>query len=111
LKTYDGMMIFGTCVKEDDIEKALERAGEEVTKLKGTVDSSRVVGRRSFSRPLHKREAGVYAMMRFTMDPASVAELRGRYKLSDEIFRIQITCADMRVKEPEVSEKEEEANG
>jgi ribosomal protein S6 len=102
------MIIFGTCVKDDDIEKALERAGEEVTKLKGTVGDSKVVGRRSFSRPMKKREDGVYATMRFEMDPENVEKLRARYKLSDEIFRIQITCADMRKKEePEESAKEE----
>ena len=105
------MIIFGTCVKDDDTEKALERAGEAITELGGTVEGSRVSGRRSFSRPLHKREEGVYAMLRFTLDPANVEQLRGRYKLDDEIFRVQITCADMRVKEVVEEKKEEKADG
>ena len=72
------------------VESVLERVSSEITKLGGTVSESRVLGRREFARPLHKIESGLYARVAFKLDPGAMAALRGRLKLVEDIFRIQI---------------------
>ena len=45
---------------------------------------------------MHKRENGVYVQVRFELDPAKVSELVNRYRLVEEVFRVQILAVDER---------------
>ena len=67
-----------------------------MARLGGTILSTESLGKRTFSRPMKKRESGVYVKVRFEMDPSKVAELVNRYKLVEEVFRVQILAVDER---------------
>ena len=60
------------------------------------VEAQEILGKRTFARPMHKRENGVYALVRFELDPAKVTELVNRYRLVEEVFRVQILAVDDR---------------
>ena len=45
---------------------------------------------------MHKRENGVYVLVRFEFDPSKVSELVNRYRLVEEVFRVQILAVDER---------------
>ena len=62
----------------------------------GKVEAQEILGKRTFARPMHKRENGVYALVRFELDPAKVTELVNRYRLVEEVFRVQILAVDDR---------------
>ena len=68
----------------------------EVARLGGNVLEKVSLGKRSFSRPMKKRESGVYVKVRFELDPLKVTELVNRYKLVEEVFRVQILAVDDR---------------
>ena len=55
-----------------------------------------LLGRKTFARVMKKKDSGVYVRVRFELDPSKVAELRSRYALNDEIFRVQILAVDDR---------------
>ena len=74
----------------------IDKALAEVTRFGGNVLSQEVLGKRAFAHPMRKRESGVYVLVRFELDPSKVAELRARYALNDEIFRVQILAVDDR---------------
>lgn len=96
MKKYDALYIFVGITKDDVLEANLEKALSEVTRLGGNVLEKVSLGKRSFSRPMKKRESGVYVKVRFELDPLKVTELVNRYKLVEEVFRVQILSVDDR---------------
>ena len=96
MKKYDALYIFVGIAKDDALEAYLEKALAEVTRLGGNVLAKDSLGKRGFARPMGKRDAGVYVKVRFEFDPSKVDELVKRYKLVEEVFRVQILAVDER---------------
>ena len=86
MKKYDGLYIFAGQAKDDVLDGQIAKALAEVTRL----------GKRAFAHPMRKRENGVYVQVRFELDPAKVSELVNRYRLVEEVFRVQILAVDER---------------
>ena len=96
MKKYDALYIFAGTAKEETLDEQLSKALAEITRLGGVVETQTVLGKRTFAHPMHKRESGVYAEVRFQFDPLKVSELVNRYKLVEEVFRVQILAVDER---------------
>jgi ribosomal protein S6 len=96
MKKYDALYIFVGIAKDDALEANLEKALAEVERFDGKILEKVSLGRRSFSRPMKKRESGVYVKVRLELDPANVDALVKRYKLVEEVFRVQILAVDDR---------------
>ena len=101
MNNYEALVIFGPSVKEDSQDAVLVKIEDEVTRLKGRVLSSQVLGKRTFARPLRGQEAGVYARMALGLEPGSVEALQARLKLTEDVFRIQIVRSIESAAEPE----------
>ena len=109
MKKYDALYIFVGIAKDDALEANLEKALAEVTRLGGNVLEKVQLGKRMFSRPMKKRENGVYVKVRLELDPAKVDELVKRYKLVEEVFRLQILAVDDRREAKIAQERAERA--
>ncbi len=96
MKKYDGLYIFAGQAKDDVLEGQIEKAVAEITRLDGKVLSQEILGKRTFERPMHKRENGVYVEVRFELDPSKVSELVNRYRFVEEVFRVRILAVDDR---------------
>lgn len=96
MKKYDALYIFVGTLRDDAVEANLEKALAEVARLGGNVLEKVSLGKRAFSRPIRKRESGVYVKVRFELDPQKVDELVNRYHLVEEVFRVQILAVDDR---------------
>ena len=96
MKKYDALYIFVGIAKDVALNACLEKALAEVTRVGGNVLSTESLGKRAFSRPMSKRESGVYVKVRMELDPAKVDELVNRYHLVEEVFRVQILAVDER---------------
>jgi ribosomal protein S6 len=96
MKKYDGLYIFAGSAKDDVLDTQIEKARGEITRLSGNVLDTDVLGKRTFARPMHKRDNGIYVKVRFELDPAHIPALKGRYHLSEDIFRVQILAVDER---------------
>ena len=60
MKKYDALYIFVGIAKDDALEACLEKALAEVEKRGGKVLEKVSLGRRAFSRPMKKRDSGVF---------------------------------------------------
>ena len=109
MKKYDALYIFVGIAKDDVLEANLAKALTEVTRLGGNVLEKVQLGKRVFSRPMKKRESGVYVKVRLELDPAKVDELVKRYKLVEEVFRVQILAVDDRREAKIAQERAERA--
>jgi len=96
MKKYDGLYIFAGMAKDDVLDKQIEKVRGEITRLSGKVLTTEVLGKKTFARPMHKRDNGVYVKIRFELDPLQVTTLVGRYHLIEDIFRVQILAVDER---------------
>ena len=96
MKKYEGLYIFAGNAKDDVLEASLTKAVAEIERFGGKIEVQEILGKRTFARPMHKRENGVYAIVRFDIDPANVKELVNRYRLVEEVFRVQILAVDDR---------------
>ena len=96
MKKYDALYIFVGIAKDDALEACLEKALAEVEKRGGKILEKVSLGRRAFSRPMKKRDSGVYVKVRFEIDPAQLEDLVKRYRLVEEVFRVQILAVDER---------------
>ena len=96
MKKYDGLYIFAGNAKDDVLESNFAKAIAEIERFGGKIESQDILGKRTFARPMHKRDNGVYALVRFELDPSQVKELVNRYRLVEEVFRVQILAVDDR---------------
>ena len=96
MKKYDAIYIFVGIAKDDVLNANLEKALAEVTRVGGNVLSTESLRKRLFSRPMSKKDSGVYVKVRMELDPAKVDELVNRYHLVEEVFRVQILAVDER---------------
>ena len=97
MKKYDGLYIFAGSARDEALDKIIETATAEITHLSGNILSTEMLGKKTFARPMKKRDNGVFVKIRFELDPASVKTLAKRYKLMDEVFRVQILVVDDRL--------------
>ena len=110
MKKYDALYIFVGINKDDALEASLEKALAEVTRLGGNVLEKVSLGKRAFSRPMRKRENGVYVKVRFEIDPLCVRDLVNRYRLVEDVFRVQILAVDERRESKIAQERAERAD-
>ena len=96
MKKYDGLYIFVGTAKDDVLDQQIDKVCGEITRLDGNVLTTEVRGRRTFARPLQKRDNGIYVKIRFELDPSQVSVLLGRYRLAEDVFRVQILAVDDR---------------
>ncbi|MBS7285974.1 MAG: 30S ribosomal protein S6 [Kiritimatiellae bacterium] len=96
MKTYDALYIFVGISKDDVLEANLEKALAEITRLGGNVIAKDSLGKRAFARSMKKRDSGVYVKVRFEIDPLKIKELVNRYRLVEEVFRVQFLAVDER---------------
>lgn len=108
MKKYEGMYIFANVAKDDSIDGLVEKASNEITRLNGKVLSTNVLGKRSFARPMQKKDGGVFVRIRFELNPAQVVTLQGRYRLLEDFFRVQILSVNDRREAAIVKQTEEQ---
>jgi len=96
MKKYDALYIFVGVAKDDAAEANLEKALAEVTRVGGNVLEKVPLGKRSFARPMKKRDSGFYVKVRMELDPAKIDELVNRYHLVEDVFRVQFLAVDER---------------
>lgn len=94
MKKYDANFIFVQTGREEAWAKTIERMQAEITRIGGKVLSTEDRGKKTFARIQQKKESGTYLTIRFELDPVKVNELRARYALIEEIFRLQIIAID-----------------
>ena len=106
MKKYDGLYIFAGTAKDEILEQYIAKATAEIARFGGNVLSQVVLGKHAVAHPMKKRENGVYVQVRFELDPSKVSELVNRYRLVEEVFRVQILAVDERMEAKLAAQRE-----
>jgi len=94
VKRYEGLFILETAGKEEGIKDAIDKISAEITSLGGKVETVQKMEKRSFSRVANKKHnAGFYVNIIFEGQPNLVDQLKHRFAMNAEIFRVLFTNA------------------
>jgi small subunit ribosomal protein S6 len=92
MKRYEGLFILNTIGKEEAVKDTLDKVEAEIVAAGGKVETVQKMERKNFARVADKKHiAGFYANVIFNGTPALVSQLRTKFALNQEIFRVIFT--------------------
>jgi ribosomal protein S6 len=94
VKRYEGLFILDTAGKEETIKDTIDKITAEITSLGGKVETVQKMDKRSFSRVADKKKsAGFYVNIIFEGQTALLDQLKHRFAMNDDVFRVLFTNA------------------
>jgi ribosomal protein S6 len=92
VKRYEGLFILETAGKEEGLKDAIDRISAEITSAGGKVETVQKMDKRNFVRVADKKHsAGFYVNVIFESEPTAVEQLRRRFAMNGEVFRVMFT--------------------
>ena len=94
MKRYEGLFILDTAGKEETIKDTIDKISAEITSAGGKVETVQKMDKKSFMRVANKRyTAGFYVNVIFEIQPTALDQLKHRFTMGDEVFRVLFTNA------------------
>jgi len=94
VKRYEGLFILNTAGKEDTIKDVIDKITAEVTNGGGKVETVQKMDKRNFSRVADKKHnSGFYVNIIFEIQPTALDQLKHRFAMNDDVFRVMFTSA------------------
>ena len=94
MKRYEGLFILETTGKEEGIKDTIDKISSEITSLGGKVETVQKMDKRNFSRVANKKHgAGFYVNVIFESEPSTLDQLKHRFAMNEEVFRVLFTNA------------------
>ena len=94
MKRYEGLFILNTAGTEKGADDMLDKISAEISAAGGKVETVQKMERKNFARVANKKHnAGFYANVILAGTPSIVAQLRTKFALNEEIFRVLFTEA------------------
>ena len=92
MKRYEGLFILNTAGKEEAVKDTLDKVEAEIVAAGGKVETVQKMERKNFARVADKKHnAGFYANVIFNGTPALISQLRTKFALSEDVFRVVFT--------------------
>ena len=94
MKRYEGLFILETAAKEEGIKDAIDKISADITALGGKVETVQKMDKKNYSRVADKKHsAGFYVNIIFEGQPALVDQLKHRFAMNEDVFRVLFTKA------------------
>jgi len=94
VKRYEGLFILDTVGKEEGIKDTIDKISAEITSLGGRVETVQKMDKKNFARVANKKfAAGFYVNIIFEGQPAMIDQLKRRFTMSEDVFRVLFTNA------------------
>jgi len=98
MKRYEGLFILETAGKEEGIKDAIDKISAEITTAGGKVETVQKMDKKNFSRVADKKHnSGFYVNVIFESEPSAIAQLKQRFAVNEEVFRVLFTSAPQAV--------------
>lgn len=98
-RSYDALFILPPGLAPAELEQLTKMITGQVAELGATINRVDDLGVHSFARPLHttKERSGRYVRVNFTADPQVEVQVRPKFRLREEILRMLVTAAPLRL--------------
>jgi small subunit ribosomal protein S6 len=95
MNKYEAMFIIKPDLPEEERKTLFNQINEAVAKNNGSVSASSVwAERRKLYFPLKRYREGLYYLVNFSVNPASVKDISHAYELNENILRVLITKSE-----------------
>jgi ribosomal protein S6 len=86
------LFILNTAGKEEGVQESIDKIKQEMESSGCKLETVQKMDKRSFARVANKKHSGgFYANFIFEAEPAVAAQLRNRFALNEDVFRVLIT--------------------
>jgi ribosomal protein S6 len=94
MKRYEGLFILETAGKEDGIKETIDRISSEIASAGGKVETVQKMEKKNFARIAEKKHnSGYYVNVIFESEPGAINQLKHRFAMNDDVFRVLFTTA------------------
>ena len=94
MKRYEGLFILETAGKEEGLKDTIDKISAEITSAGGKVETVQKMDKRNFSRVADKKHnSGQYVNVIFESNPSAIDNLRRRFAMTEDVFRVLFTEA------------------
>jgi len=94
VKRYEGLFILNTSGKEEGIKDTIDKISSEIAAAGGKVETVQKMDKKNFARVADKKfTTGFYVNVIFESNSNALTQLRHRFALNDEVFRVLFTTA------------------
>lgn len=101
MKRYEGLFILNTAGKEEGVKDVIDKISSEITTLGGKVETVQKMDKKSFARVTDKNiPAGFYTNVIFEAEPSAIAQLRTKFSMNEDVYRVLFTEASAVAVEP-----------
>jgi ribosomal protein S6 len=92
VKRYEGLFILDTAGKEEGLKDTIDKISADITAAGGKVETVQKMDKKNFSRVANKKyTAGFYVNVIFEIPPSAIEQLKHRFIMSSEVFRVLFT--------------------
>ena len=89
MKRYEGLFILNLAGREEGVKDALDKISTEIEAAGGKVETVQKMDNKNFARVADKKYiAGFYANVIFTGPSAIITQLRAKFALNEDVFRV-----------------------
>jgi len=101
VRKYEGLFILDTAGQDEGVKEAIDKIVADIGAVGGAVETVQKMDRRTFARTRTKKHtAGFYVNIIFRCNADALDQLKNRFALRNEIFRVMFTRAPEQVREP-----------
>lgn len=94
MKKYEGLFILNTAGKEENIKEIVDKITAEIAEAGGKIETVQKMEKRNFSRIADKKvNSGYYVNVIFEAANSTVDQLKNRFSMNDDVFRVMFTKA------------------
>lgn len=94
MKKYEGLFILNTAGKEEGVKECIDRVSAEIASAGGKVETVQKMDKRPFARVADKKHSsGFYVNIIFESDAVAIQQLKTKFSLNDDVFRVLFTQA------------------
>lgn len=94
MKRYEGLFILNTAGKEDSIQALVDHIRKDLESVGCKIETVQKMDKKPFARVAGKNQSsGFYVNYIFEAEAATVAQVRSKFTLNDDVFRVLITLS------------------
>jgi ribosomal protein S6 len=94
MKRYEGLFILNNTGKEEAIKDIIDAVTADITAAGAKVETVQKMDKRAFSRVADKKyTSGFYVNFIFEAAPATLAQLRSKFAMNNDVFRVLFSNA------------------
>ncbi|MCK5852640.1 30S ribosomal protein S6 [bacterium] len=94
MKKYEALFIIEPDAASERFDKVKNEISDNIERVKGVVGECEELGQRQLCYDIRHNKEGFYYLVKFTVEPNVINEVRDRYELSKDILRFLISSVE-----------------